>query len=158
MELSQYNMHAPNMVCICVDRMAEQEYSGEIWHQYSAVPVSFGTTVGLIQELDRLYDRWDFPQRSTNVRTFDPQAGRTPAEERERGRGQMDERRLNDRKGNIGTFLVRVKYRQNATWQGEVVWVEKNRKQYFRSALELLKLIDGALGETPDMENAAESS
>ena len=48
-------------------------------------------------------------------------------------------------KGKKTTFLVEVQYRQNATWQGNVTWVEKSEKQPFRSALELLKLIDSAL-------------
>ena len=33
----------------------------------------------------------------------------------------------------------------DGTWQGSVTWVEEQREQHFRSALELLKLIDGAL-------------
>ena len=33
----------------------------------------------------------------------------------------------------------------NATWQGEVTWAEANKKKSFRSALELIRLIDGAL-------------
>ena len=66
----------------------------------------------------------------------------------------MDERRLAGKTGEIGTFLVRVKYRQNATWQGEIVWVEGNQRQYFRSALELLKLIDSALKK--ESENQGE--
>lgn len=37
--------------------------------------------------------------------------------------------------------------RQNATWQGTVTWVDRNEKQQFRSALELIKLIESALGE-----------
>lgn len=37
--------------------------------------------------------------------------------------------------------------RQNATWQGSVTWVDKKEKQQFRSALELLKLIESALDE-----------
>lgn len=46
---------------------------------------------------------------------------------------------------NMGTFVVHVQYYENATWQGEVVWAEKNKTEKFRSALELLKLIDSAL-------------
>ena len=46
---------------------------------------------------------------------------------------------------NTGTFVIKVMNRQNATWQGSVDWVERHETQYFRSALELLKLIDGAL-------------
>ena len=47
--------------------------------------------------------------------------------------------------GDLATFVVHVKHRQHSTWQGEVVWAEKNEKRSFRSALELLKLIDNAL-------------
>lgn len=46
-----------------------------------------------------------------------------------------------------GTFLLNIYNRQNATWQGTVTWVNKNEKQQFRSALELIKLIESALDE-----------
>jgi len=49
-----------------------------------------------------------------------------------------------------GTFMVSVKFTQNSTWQGELHWVEKNQKQNFRSALEMIKLIDEALEESMD--------
>ncbi len=42
------------------------------------------------------------------------------------------------------TFIVKVEYYQNKTWQGQVVWAEQNRSVRFRSALELLKLLDEA--------------
>lgn len=42
-------------------------------------------------------------------------------------------------------FLVDVRCRENATWQGNLLWVDQNKQCSFRSALELLKLIDGAL-------------
>lgn len=44
-----------------------------------------------------------------------------------------------------GTFLVQIHHVENATWQGEVVWVEKDKRQKFRSVMELLKLIDSAV-------------
>ena len=49
--------------------------------------------------------------------------------------------------GKKATFVVNVQYRQNATWQGKVMWAEAGKSCNFRSALELLKLIDGALDE-----------
>lgn len=45
------------------------------------------------------------------------------------------------------TFILTVYDRKNATWQGSLTWVDKNEKQQFRSALELLKLIESALDE-----------
>ncbi|WP_294783780.1 hypothetical protein [uncultured Eubacterium sp.] len=52
---------------------------------------------------------------------------------------------MSDRQKKTETFIVKVMNKQNATWQGSVTWVDEQREQYFRSALELLKLIDGAL-------------
>ena len=49
------------------------------------------------------------------------------------------------REKNTGTFVIKILDRQNATWQGSISWVEGEQEQYFRSALELLRLLDGAL-------------
>jgi len=49
-----------------------------------------------------------------------------------------------------GTFEVSVKFMQNSTWQGEILWVEKGKKQNFRSSLEMLKLMDEALTDGED--------
>ena len=45
------------------------------------------------------------------------------------------------------TFEITVRFQQNATWQGQIYWIEKNQKQNFRSALEMLKLMDEAIAE-----------
>ncbi|MCI9377488.1 MAG: hypothetical protein HFI06_02945 [Eubacterium sp.] len=42
------------------------------------------------------------------------------------------------------TFIIKILERRNSTWQGEVTWVEKNQTMHFRSALELLKLVDSS--------------
>ena len=55
-------------------------------------------------------------------------------------------------KSKNGTFVVKILNNQNSTWQGSVTWVEQQKVQYFRSALELLKLIDGALLDGSDGE------
>lgn len=48
---------------------------------------------------------------------------------------------------NRGTFLIDIYNRQNATWQGTATWINRDEKQHFRSALELIKMIDNALEE-----------
>jgi len=50
----------------------------------------------------------------------------------------------------LGTFEITVKFMQNSTWQGQIHWVEKNHKQNFRSALEMIRLMDEALIESMD--------
>lgn len=43
-------------------------------------------------------------------------------------------------------FNIRILYREQTTWQGEVTWVETGEKKCFRSALELLNMIDSVFG------------
>lgn len=47
-------------------------------------------------------------------------------------------------------FLLDIQHRQNATWQGSITWVDRQNKQYFRSALELIKLIESALEQSAE--------
>lgn len=46
-----------------------------------------------------------------------------------------------------GTFVIKIYSGKNSTWQGEVTWAERNKKLRFRSALELLKMLDGAVNK-----------
>ena len=47
--------------------------------------------------------------------------------------------------GNKGTFIIKVDHCQNETWQGRVIWADENKTDYFRSTLELIQMIDGAI-------------
>ena len=66
------------------------------------------------------------------------------------------ERRLLTVKNGTGmrqsTFVIKILNKQHSTWQGSITWVEEQRIENFRSALELLKLIDGALEEEIKVE------
>ena len=44
-------------------------------------------------------------------------------------------------------FVITVKKNENHTWQGTVTWVEGHREENFRSALELIKLMDSVISE-----------
>ena len=48
-------------------------------------------------------------------------------------------------KESQNVFLIKVMYYQNFTWQGEVQWINQAETQYFRSTLELLKMINSIL-------------
>lgn len=47
--------------------------------------------------------------------------------------------------GRKGTFVIRILFRQNSSWQGSVLWLEGRMEQSFRSILELALLMDSAL-------------
>lgn len=44
------------------------------------------------------------------------------------------------------TFIVEVLFRQNDTWQGSIRWMDQKKIQCFRSTLEMIRLMDEALG------------
>ena len=54
---------------------------------------------------------------------------------------------------NKGTFIIKILNQHNSTWQGTVTWVEESKTQNFRSALELIKIIDGAIDQTDVLED-----
>jgi len=62
----------------------------------------------------------------------------------------MNDEELLKEHGDMGTFIIRVQHRQHSSWQGMVTWVEEDKTVSFRSALELIKLIDGALEDEDD--------
>jgi hypothetical protein len=139
---------APNLIVVGVDKIHNRDYEGRIWTQYDAAPAVFSNTMDLLRKADRFFDRIQFPQRATQPRSFgnEMEVGehKSPPENRKERKITMKE--IDHNRGEKGTFIVQVKYRQNSTWQGQVIWAEENKKVYFRSALELMRLIDNALG------------
>ena len=49
------------------------------------------------------------------------------------------------RTGKLATFKLRIMFRQNESWQGNVMWLETRHEEQFRSALELLSIFHQAL-------------
>lgn len=86
--------------------------------------------------MEQALDAMDFPKAFTAARTFAPLP--------EQGPGPPEGDYY---PGEKATFAIRVLFRQNASWQGSVAWVETGRESTFRSALELILLIDSALRE-----------
>ncbi|MGN0986671.1 MAG: hypothetical protein ACI4OO_02425 [Otoolea sp.] len=141
--MDQINISAPSLVCVCVDSIENGNITGRFYHKYKKEAEEFRSVSMLLDKMDRLFDRIDFPQSSTRRRTFHPKD--EPNKKKKEAVQVADTKEIMGHSGDKGTFIVQVKYRQNSTWQGEVTWTERRQKQYFRSALELLKLIDSAL-------------
>ncbi len=151
-------LYSPNIVNLCVDSCIAEGQYGRLYHQYRKNAGSFSSLFRAFEAMEQLYDDLQFPQASTRYRNF-----------RKNGRNSRDRKKQqkerwewleNDRKeiqkvetfnqvteqrGEKATFVVRVTHRQNSSWQGEVTWVEQQRKERFRSVLELVKLMDSAL-------------
>ena len=137
----QISWYAPNFINMCIDNINDEELSGRIYHCYSKEPWKFTNILQLIELADDFFDRLEFPQASTSARSF-TSIQFSGVDRLDKVRSPED---FIENRGQKGTFFLNVRYRQNSSWQGSVTWVEEQREQHFRSALELLKLIDGAL-------------
>lgn len=94
----------------------------------------------LLLKINENLDRENFPQSFSELRKF-----------------QMPSRdflshssRMSQKRGEVATFSLRILFRQNASWQGSVTWIEGNQEEYFRSVLELISLLDDALSYSPE--------
>ena len=119
-----------------VDSYENKQLSGTIYNPFYKYSEPYGSLMELILLMEELYDNVNVP--GTEMRTF---------------RGHESEHNLwaDSRKvtveesGKLATFKIDVLFRQRASWQGVICWLEENTEECFRSFLELAELIDSAL-------------
>ena len=118
MTKTQWYSGAPNGVILCVREAHPEALRGELWHSYSAEAVPFENVQTMIREMERLYDRLNFPHPGTNERSFTkPHKNGEHITERDK---VMKDEELLSKHGDLGTFIVRVQHRQNSSWQGRI--------------------------------------
>lgn len=146
-----FHYAAPNLVRICVDQRSAYDISGRMYHCYCRDAFPFQSAGELMMEMDRFFDALDFPQAAVVSRSFHARQIKRLDRNADKCR-RVEE--MEQYKGDIATFVVHVQYRQNATWQGEVIWTDEQRKSSFRSVLELIKLMDNAMDSAEGRQDA----
>lgn len=138
-------------VYVIFDKDERDVFKGRIYHPASGRQDSFSRVYELLMKLEDIFDAYDFPQPTHFLRTFsNPRKAdlkKTAKEEKyiTEDLTEMEKEILSNANTGKATFIIKVLFRQNATWQGKIQWVEKNKTQNFRSDLEMLKLMDDAL-------------
>lgn len=127
--------NAYRLTLVCVDEFRNDDFSGRLYNPYWENGRTFRSAVQFLLEMEALLDQMKLPQSFTAKRSFSASPpGVLPV--------------LADGKsptGALATFQMRVLFRQNASWQGALTWVEGRREESFRSVLELLLLMHSAL-------------
>ena len=114
----------------------------------------FESELQIIWLMENLLDALVFPQTGVEYRSFSkPKRGHAQKVEGNTMKEMITKKidapeNLNER----ATFVVQVQFRQNATWQGTLHWVDRDKTQKFRSTLEMLLLMNEALdgSQKPD--------
>jgi len=125
---------------------------------YMEAPYEFNSLVRMIDKMEEIFDAKKFPSTFLKPRTFS-------SAKRVAKKGEAEGHRapgeafapipFEDMSGTKSTFEIIVRFRQNATWQGQILWVEENLRQDFKCVLEMLKLIDEALTDGEVAEDPA---
>lgn len=144
MNTSQWHIGAPNGVVVCIDRMrmSGRYFSGRMYHRYSRECIPFLSAEQVVFHMEALFNQLRFPLASTAERTFSREVHAYPLEVQE---CVMKDEELLSKHGDLGTFIIRVRQRQNSSWQGAITWMEENKTVNFRSIWEMVKLIEGAM-------------
>ena len=121
---------------VCIDRYRDDVPEGRIYHPGGGSS-SFRSLSQFLSRMEDHLDEWKLPRSFTAIRSFGAAPELTP------GRPEEGE----SKRGGLATFALRILFRQNASWQGSVTWMETGRTESFRSALELIFLTDSALRE-----------
>lgn len=122
---------------VCIDAYDSGVPTGTIYNPYLTEPKPFHGVTQFLKETDRMLNDMNLPQSFTETRTFG-----APSFAEETNAAAQETVRTD---GKLATFSVNVFFRQNASWQGTVTWLDKGREESFRSVLELIMLMDSAL-------------
>lgn len=134
----------PNMVMVCVDGVENGDIYGRYFHRYKKEETFFLNSAMLFSEVEQFYDIIGYPQAAMRTRNFiEREREKVPA--KEHMTVIYDSQTLMQFRGNLATFLVGVTSRQNASWQGDVVWMEQKIRKHFCSDMELVVFVDDAV-------------
>ena len=106
---------------------------GRFYNPYMDHIQSFESLMDLLSKMDGILNEMNFPQSFNAVRSF----SKAPKVDKAASGSETPA-------GKVASFAVRIMFRQNASWQGSVTWVEGKSEESFRSVLELLFLMDSA--------------
>ena len=124
---------------------------GVLHSKYLDTPYVFSSLLQMIEKMEEIFDAKGFPEAFMSPRTFGTSKHSVKKHREIEDNTMKDLTNASnppDSGGPTCTFEINVKFRQNATWQGQILWAERNLKQNFRSVLEMLKLMDEALAES----------
>lgn len=132
------------MVMVCVDGVENGDIYGRYFHRYKKEETFFLNSAMLFSEVEQFYDIIGYPQAATRTRNFiEREREKVPA--KEHMTVIYDSQTLMQFRGKLATFLVGVTSRQNASWQGDVVWMEQQIRKHFCSDMELVVFVDDAV-------------
>ena len=116
-------------------------FSGTLYNEYYGFILDFQGIRQLLVRLDDFFDYVGFPQATHEIRSFEENPGRKEMK-LPQGIRNVTKEEMADQQA---TLILHVQFRQNSTWQGTITTIAEDRTTRFRSELEMINLISGAI-------------
>lgn len=145
MEKIWHNSSQYSVVRICIDKLENYDFYGRLESGLLGV-FPFQGAIELLRYLYKFYNQIGFPENTFQFRSFGagipqpPKIISAPFLEKE---GQQ----WAEKPGITATFLLQMIFRQHATCQGWILWVDQDKRYEFKSTLELFRLMESVLGK-----------
>lgn len=141
---------------ICIDAFENGEISGRIYNSYYRDELLFDNCMELIKKLEGIFDGFGYPHATMDLRRFETEEEeemtyneRKQAKHERSGITQAPTENAvqHNGRGKLATLKTRIMFRQNASWQGNVKWLEEDLEENFSSVLELMLLVNSMFDE-----------
>ena len=134
------NGFIPNNLRLAVVKVIsyeEKNFVGYLENPFIGEAVKFSNLTQLLLSLEDLANELNCPKRTYESRSWFPSANEKTL---------LSCLPLADiSEKAIASFKICIIFRQNASWQGSCEWIEEKKSANFRSALELVQLMDSVL-------------
>ena len=128
--------HGAGVTLLCIDSYDDGVMAGRLYNSRLGEAETFRSTIGFLTRMEQMLAIENVPQPFSAARTFAPVMQLIPD----------PPAATSLKEGRLATLELHILFRQNASWQGSVCWMNEKPTYHFRSVLELLFLIDSALG------------
>ncbi len=138
-----YSISDRNLISCCVDAYSEYDFSGRIFHAYQKEAIPFANASEAFRIMESLYDGLDFPQATMEDRNFYRHGTKAIVQKdiHPVGESLCSNDELAEHRGERFTFLVSVRSRKRAEWQGEICCMETEEKYTFAGVLGLAAIV-----------------
>lgn len=128
----------------CIDSYVKSVPTGRIYSAAYPEGKEFRCLMEMLDAVETALNSTNYPQSFTEMRRFITKS--PPSSE--------DGSKRDTKIGELATFTVKILFRQNTSWQGSVAWLEGQKEEAFRSALELIFLMNSVLEEDENEKDA----
>lgn len=144
----QFSPQASKTSVIHIASYHDKNLVGTVQNIYYTEPKHFSNLTQLLLDIEESQNCLKYPQRGMDPRSFATESS-SEIPPKDYDFGKIDPLKLPRAdippEGTLATFKLDLLFRQNASWQGSLTWMNKGQEAQFRSVLELIHLIDGVL-------------